>query len=873
MSTPIPTTIRRFVDEGPTNLHRLAKAGRGLPVAAVVLIGASMSFFAHYKVKTEQERGLEHLLHQQGAAWSALAQSQLDRVLALLEATGATVRRLEPAQAEQVLQRLADQEPLLATVEWVRVPLERGAVGDGSAIRRHLEEATGLHFARMASKGRTSGMDLVPPRQRREVMLEAVDRGGAVASAPFAEVVDGYTGVLLLQPVFQEGAATGSAWERRGALQGFVVGVMPTQALLAARLDLGDLEVRVSDISADQDGSTLFDLAVLPASGTVQRPGWVAPIEGAGRSWQVSVGPGPGWVAHNVKPWPWAVLFGGAGITGLSVSCLMALSVVASRINRVVIERTAELRRANSSLAESVRQARESEVELLAAKNGAEEASLAKSEFLANMSHELRTPLTAIMGYINMMAKDAGDDDARREWTERVLRNGEHLVSLINDVLDLSKIEAGQMQTIPVDVDLGDILDQVRSLLGPLASEKGLDFEVRIDGLVPRALQTDPVRFKQILINLAGNGIKFTDEGSVYIDVSVQETPSGESGLVVGVSDTGVGIPPQRLEDIFGTFTQAHDQQVRRFGGTGLGLDISRRLARMLGGDITVKSEVGVGSTFTFVHPLATADQLEMVGADQIRARHQPSSLEVTPDWLHGVRVLVADDSEDNLSIIRFLLEEVGATVKTVDSGATALDAVFRARPPFDVVLMDVQMPVMDGLEATARIRGRGLTVPIVAVTAYAMMGDRERVLAAGCDAHVSKPIAPERLYAAIHKLIGDQLPPVAQREQQGTSEPQPLVGLRSTMAENERFKPLLEAYLSRVPEVVHELEQARQGDSELLKRKLHQLKGTGANFGFPDISRVASRAEQALLAQDPSLEEHLDQLLALLESTLAAPA
>jgi len=376
---------------------------------------------------------------------------------------------------------------------------------------------------------------------------------------------------------------------------------------------------------------------------------------------------------------------------------------------------------------------------LEAARARAEEANLAKGAFLANMSHEIRTPMTAILGFAQVMESDDDGPESRAIRTDAartITRNGQHLLALINDILDLSRIEAGRLKFELTETDLRRVAEEVVDLLKVRAQEKSLDLRLEWDEAAPSVIKSDPVRLRQILMNLAGNAIKFTERGSVTIEGGAT-SPGQRARPWVRVRDTGIGIPASMAESIFDPFTQADESSTRARGGTGLGLHISHRLALLLGGGITVESDVGAGSVFTLTfEPWVVAD-----GCDSVSSARLPLS---APTWesgraLQGRRVLLVEDGPDNQRLIGFYLSAAGAEVTIVANGALGVDAV--AGGPFDLVVMDMQMPVMDGYAATREIRARGMTVPVLALTAHAMEGDRERCLRAGCDAFASKPV------------------------------------------------------------------------------------------------------------------------------------
>jgi len=404
--------------------------------------------------------------------------------------------------------------------------------------------------------------------------------------------------------------------------------------------------------------------------------------------------------------------------------------------------------------------------ELTAARAEAERASRAKSEFLANMSHEIRTPMTAILGFAEAVLNgcpgdcDHGRGDLR-EQLEIILHSGRYLLDLINDILDLSKIEADKLEVERIACSPRAIVGQVETLVQPRCEAKGLALDVAAEGALPETVVTDPMRLRQILINLLGNAIKFTDAGRVGLAMRLGTLPDGEPTLECDVTDTGIGMTEEQADRLFQPFSQADASTTRMYGGTGLGLAISKRLAAALGGDLRlVATRPGEGSRFRVtvaagslagvrsVEPNGLSAQTADAGADAAAIDETPLSC----------RVLLAEDNPVNQKLVTMVLEKAGARVTVVDNGRLAVDAALAARDsgaPYDVVLMDMQMPVMDGYTATAALRERRYGGPIVALTAHAMAADRRRCLDAGCDAYASKPIDRAELIGTVRGLVG----------------------------------------------------------------------------------------------------------------------
>ncbi len=384
------------------------------------------------------------------------------------------------------------------------------------------------------------------------------------------------------------------------------------------------------------------------------------------------------------------------------------------------------------------RKSRESR--LIESEQLASAANRSKSEFLTNMSHEIRTPMAAILGYADVLLEHLKDPD-NRNCVSIMKRNGEHLLSLINDILDLSRIEAGKVSIARLPCSLPDLIAEVETLMRVRAEQKpNLHFEVNYDGQVPWIIETDATRLRQVLINLIGNAIKFTEHGNVTLAVRFYNS---NKVLELSVQDSGIGMSGEQQQRLFKPFSQGDSSVTRQYGGSGLGLAISQRLIRMLGGEIEITSQLGLGSTFTVRLPIDSAQGLELIEPHSEPGNAGPVE-RVAPAIKLDCRVLIVDDRRDVRHISQHFLEKAGATVVTAEDGQQAIDAVLAARDsavPFDLIVMDMQMPHVDGLQATAKLRAAGIQTPIIALTADAMKGDRERCLDGGCDDYLSKPI------------------------------------------------------------------------------------------------------------------------------------
>lgn len=410
------------------------------------------------------------------------------------------------------------------------------------------------------------------------------------------------------------------------------------------------------------------------------------------------------------------------------------------------IEAKQELERINSRLMKATETANAMVVV-------AEKANAAKSQFLANMSHEIRTPMNAIIGFSEVLEEEPLTEP-QKEYIQLILGSGKHLLELINDILDFSKIEAGQLDTESIDCDIRALLANIESLMNPVAVGKNLKFITECSDDVPFSVITDPARLRQCILNLTSNAVKFTERGYVKLGVH-QVLREGKPFLEFEISDTGIGIAHDKLGSIFEAFTQADGSTTRKYGGTGLGLTITKQLAGLMGGSITAESESGKGSTFRLFIPAVVPERqiIENTGSFvSNEVEHESLEDKKNSQTEFSGRALIADDGQANQTLIKLILEKLGFVVTVAADGIEAVDAAKNQH--FEIIFMDMQMPKLNGYDAVVRLRAMGITTPIIAMTANFAGEDEKKCIAAGCDAFISKPIDKTNLT----KLIAEHL-------------------------------------------------------------------------------------------------------------------
>ncbi|WP_051328989.1 ATP-binding protein [Geminicoccus roseus] len=549
-------------------------------------------------------------------------------------------------------------------------------------------------------------------------------------------------------------------------------------------------------------------------------------------------------LADRLGPW-WLRLY-----VALAVILLLALSTGYLSWLR---QRSAQSLRAAAQAAEAAaKEARRAQAE-------AEHAERAKSQFLAAMSHEIRTPMTGVLGMAELLAAEPLQP-RQRGYVQAIRTSGQHLLGVINDILDFSRFDAGGLTLEKVDFSLQGFIEQLRSIMAPLATERGLTLDFDLDPQAPMVVRGDPTRLRQILVNLIGNGLKFTSQGGVQVRIGCRNGPDALLLFRFEVEDSGIGIPEDRQSELFQPFMQADRSTARKYGGSGLGLAICRQLVTTMGGEIGIRSRMGQGSTFWFEVLLAPGDAVAVTARSKL-----------DPAMIRPLRILVAEDVEVNRDLLQATLSRHDHTVVFAENGEQAVSAAQSQR--FDVILMDVQMPAMDGIEATRRIRAMpppGGSVPILALTANVMEAERERCLSVGMNGVLTKPIAWDELFRALAAIASQGQAGARADDPPAMPAPDPagpgavlfdqarIEGLE-VMAGRARLVRFLDDALASAEQIAGEMVR-RAADPAEVAKLAHRLAGSAPSFGLVQIGEIARSIEDEA-RNGRELRDHLLRL------------
>jgi signal transduction histidine kinase/AmiR/NasT family two-component response regulator len=546
----------------------------------------------------------------------------------------------------------------------------------------------------------------------------------------------------------------------------------------------------------------------------------------------------------------------------------------------LVEAKTEELKKANRELVETAKKA--------------EQASMAKSEFLANMSHEIRTPMNSILGFSEVLAESEMTDE-HKQYVNLIREGGTNLLGIINEILDFSKIEAGKLEINIAECSLEELLNNIEMLIGPSAAKKDLEFKVLQCGTLPGIIRTDQTRVRQCLINLVGNAIKFTDHGHVYLNVSVEKRTDGNF-IRFDVEDTGTGMAPEELSVIFDSFKQVDGSATRAAGGTGLGLAITKRLANLLDGSVTVTSTKGEGSVFSLMVP-CNVELSEQPAMDKYSFidKMELGAAEINVEQIvFSGKALIVEDSKANQQLIEILLKKLGFETEIAENGKEAVELV--AQNQFDLILMDMQMPVMNGYEATKAIREKGIKTPIIAITANAMKGDKEKCINAGCDHYTPKPVDRQELVKIIEihmepkerniseqinsaKEQIDQLNSICTRQISSQPEPDEAVEIDFRTAirscgDESVLAQIGQTIVDDGPEGLSLLKSAiEKSKPKDILLYAHRLRGNALTIGAVEFARKAGQVEECGRKKDvkkaaslfDGLNKEFDKLIAFL--------
>ncbi len=848
---------------------------RYLPIILTLLAGIAISLAGSYLIANEEHSQLKSEFERAASREAELLNRSLSSALEAvfdISSLFRAVDRVDRAMFASFVGREFVRHPGIQALEWIprvvfedRAAYEALARVEGYPLFEFRERQTQSQMTTAAARAEyfpvyfvepyagnelALGFDLASEPTRLMALQDARDTGEPVATGKITLVQEPGTqnGFIVFQPIYGTDNPT-NVEERRRTLTGFTLGVFRIGDIVDAASrsfdGAADMEIFVFDQSAPDGDQLLYPLAADVGGRSELGRAYCldSSIDVGGRNWLTAICTAPASVfaasylsssvVHKLGlPHLQSVLALVAGllITGLLIVYLRTILARSAQIESVVVERTSELTAVNQRLRSAKRQA--------------EQAGEAKARFLATMSHEIRTPLNGVLGVLGLL-KESDLGQEQRDFVRAGYTSAKMLLEVIGDVLDFSKMDAGKLELERVDIEVSACLSVVEEMLRPRAIAKGIKFEMRLHYEAPLFITGDPGRMRQVLMNLVGNAIKFTNKGSVLVDVRVVDESPERVTLRIKVKDTGVGIPPDNQADLFAEFTTVDDSYARKYGGTGLGLAISKRLVNMMGGRIGMDSTPGVGSTFWFEIEMPKA-----TGAEASTGNH----FRKTPLAVGEAksRILLVEDNPTNRMVTKAMVEKAGHQVDAVADGAEAVEAIRTL--PYDVVLMDISMPDMDGLETTGVIRAlpdeEMAAIPIIAMTAHAAPRDRENALAAGMDDYLAKPVTKDQLLGMIGRWAGHRLtskPVDAER-----SDPTVLIDANilerlAIDTDSADVPSFVDSFLKTLELRRRKVAAARATkDLKVLEFEAHTLTSSGATFGAMRLTLLTSDIEAA---------------------------
>ena len=773
------------------------------------------------KVARSFKNELPHSLRELGAAYGLLGDYRLAKKYFLegIEISKIQGAKYEQAQTENIMAQFAHE---LDLSEWQDLGIDFGTAKNNireiEATVGHKQEATKLSIFDRFENLLEAGRIISKAKTHTEVASACADSANRLLRSQKAILIDD----LSQTSKFQNQVGMNLVY----------------QCIKSRKVEIGDTESICNDNSRRCEGSYI--------ASPIVSDGKVTSVLYAGNNSVTGL-----FGDDEVKIVEYLAATTGSALE--KAESFSGLEQMNENLEKRVEERTAIIEARSQELEATATALRETQKSLERACVEAQHANDAKSEFLARMSHEIRTPIAAIVGFAELMLRGVVPEKEYPQKLETILTSGRHLLSLINNLLDLSKIEADRLETELIQFNPSAIANEVIQSLAPTATEKGLSLIFNIENQIPRSINSDPTRFRQILTNLIGNAIKFTESGAVQVNAFFNEEHEAEEVLCFEVLDTGIGMTPAQCNKVFDRFAQADTSITRKFGGTGLGLSISKRLAQELGGDIQVTSQLGRGSSFVFKLKLEPTDFDDLVSVSDDVTQHGPSPVETKlTAWeenrLNQKRILVVDDAETNRELMRLILQDCGANVVTCENGKEAIEQLMR-KIDFDVVLMDMQMPVLDGYNATRQLRNLKIDVPVIALTANSMKNDDAKCMEAGCSDYLSKPVDTAELIRKITLHLSDE----------ATKEcPHPLVSQNDFVAESEPvesqrklapldFGKLQKDFRGRVFARLTDLQSAvNDFKFEEIQNIGHWIKGTAGMIGLEQIGDLGSMLNDA---------------------------